>query len=148
MAKRGRSKKNIDNIGNEINTETKPKRKYTKRKSSINDDNNKNESEDNLNTEIEEEPTNPYTNMDYVLNLKYDWVHPSKIALNKANSELHKNYSTWDELSGDGNLSEDFISKYQNEINWYFLLKKQKDFSEKFIKKFKDHFILLRLGLV
>ena len=147
MAKRGRPKKNNDELKNNVNEEsTKPKRKYVKKNKNVEQDNQVDENEK---SQLEEQKNvNPYTDINYVQSLKYDWVHPSKILLNKANSELHKSYKSWDELSADGNLSEDFISKYQNEINWYFLLKKQKDFSEKFIKKFKDHFILLRLGLV
>ena len=68
--------------------------------------------------------------------------------MERANNELKTNYNSWEELSLAGNLSEEFIIKYQNEISWYNLFKKQREFSDKFTKKFKDKFIIIRLGLV
>lgn len=140
MAKRGRPKKNNDS--DSVKDSVKPKRKYNKK--------NKEESKNIESTDpiIEHNVFNQYTDINYVQSLKYDWMHPSKLALLKANNELHKSYKTWDELSSDGNLSESFIDKYENEINWYYLLKHQKNYSESFIKRHKDHFIIMRLGLV
>lgn len=124
----------------------KPKRKYTKRKKNI-ETNENNDSVDFIkdNNVVNQ---NPYTDKNYIENLKFNWVHPSKLALERANNELKTNYNSWEELSSAGNLSEEFIIKYQNEISWYNLFKKQREFSDKFTKKFKDKFIIIRLGLV
>lgn len=135
-------RKNVDSI-NDIIPEQKEKRKYTKRKKSV-------EVNDETNIEVEKtvDIVNHYTSPEYIKNLRYDWVHPSTLALKKANKELNSNYFSWGELSSAGNLSEDFITRYANEIIWYNLFKNQLNFSEKFKNKFKDKFILVRLGLI
>lgn len=125
----------------------KPKRKYTKRKKNIIETNENDVSIESI-KDNDLVNQNPYTEKNYIENLKFNWVHPSKLALERANNELGTKYNSWDELSLAGNLSEEFIIKYQNEINWYNMFKKQKEFSDKFTKKFKDKFIIIRLGLI
>lgn len=140
MGRRPKQKTELEKIPD------KPKRKYTKRKKNIETNENNNSVDSIKDNNVVNQ--NPYTEKNYIENLKFNWVHPSKLALERANNELKTNYNSWEELSSAGNLSEEFIIKYQNEISWYNLFKKQREFSDKFTKKFKDKFIIIRLGLV
>lgn len=89
---------------------------------------------------------------DYIMNhmSKSTWQHPSIELLIHANKDLGTSYKTWNELSNNGHLTESFLTKYETEVNWYAMLKLQKNdnFSEKFKKKYRSKFMLITLELV
>jgi len=57
--------------------------------------------------------------------------------LQQANKILGTKYRTWEDLSCNGHLSEAFVEKFQNKVNWALISRHQK-LSESFIEKFQD----------
>lgn len=96
-----------------------------------------------------------YTLDNYVQGLDSYWVlfhHKPTIIesesdkqLENLNKELKKKYKSWNEASSNYNLSENLVEKYKDYIYWLVFLKSadinNRNFSDKFRKKYKDKFL-------
>ena len=100
--------------------------------------------------------TPEYTIHNYVQGLDSFWVlkYKPKMSiskydeiLNSACEELGKKYNSWEELSKNIKLNEKFLTKYKNYIRWSIFIneckKNNREFSNKFIKKFSDKFSMV-----
>lgn len=72
----------------------------------------------------------------------------------RALKEVNKNhgwkYTDWDTLSNKEDLTDSELEKYENYVNWYDFLSTHPDreFNDKYKKKFKQHLILRTLNLI
>lgn len=103
---------------------------------------------------VEEEKKSEYIpGLDSAWVLKYhsDW-RPSELnLLDIVNKKLGTSYETWNELSEKHeDLSEEFLTQYEGYVSFYHLFKTHNpdNYSVKFKKKMKDHFLIADLDLV
>ena len=79
---------------------------------------------------------------------------PAPTAEERALKEVNKNhgwkYTDWDDLSCNEDLTDAELEKYETYVNWYDFLSTHPDreFNDKYKKKFKQHLILRTLNLI
>lgn len=71
------------------------------------------------------------------------------VKLEELNKKIKTKYKYWDELSRKQTLTEGQLIEYEPFVNWYLYLTYHRDvkYSDKFMKKMKDHFTGFELGL-
>lgn len=87
----------------------------------------------------------------WVMAYKTDWKPSELSVLDQVNKKLGTSYSTWKELSEKHNpMTEEFLTQYEGYISWYHLWKTHnpENYSAKFKKKMRDHFLIAELDLV
>ena len=87
----------------------------------------------------------------WVLSYKTNWRPAEFSVLDQVNKKLGTSYTTWKELSEKHNpMTEEFLTQYESYISWYHLWKTHnpENYSAKFKKKMKDHFLIAELDLV
>lgn len=87
----------------------------------------------------------------WVLSYKTNWRPAEFSVLDQVNKKLGTSYTTWKELSEKHNpMTEEFLTQYEGYISWYHLWKTHnpENYSAKFKKKMKDHFLIAELDLV
>ena len=87
----------------------------------------------------------------WVLSYKSDWKPSDLQLLANVNKKLGTNYESWNELSEKHtDLSEEFLTQYEGYVSFYHLFKTHNpdNYSAKFKKKMKDHFLIADLDLV
>ncbi len=95
----------------------------------------------------------PYLTQKEILNWTKNYCKISRplyvVKLEEINKKLKTKYSYWDELSKNQTLTEALLIEYEPYVNWQMYLSHHRDakFSEKFMKKMKDHFTGFELGL-
>jgi len=69
--------------------------------------------------------------------------------LEEFNKKHNTKYKYWDDLSREHVLTERDLIEYEAFVNWHLYLKKhdESEFTEKFLKKMRDHFSTKSLGL-
>ncbi len=104
--------------------------------------------------EVEPEKKDDYIpglDSDFILKggFKSDFKPRTVIELDIFNKEFKTSYKTWEEASKH-NLTEQQIDKYSGFLNWYSLLSEYRDreFTPKFMKKYRTQFMLLSLHLI
>lgn len=112
--------------------------------------------------EVDDEPVIPVEeekSPEYIPGLDSAWVlkyrsywRPSELnLLDIVNKKLGTSYESWNELSEKHeDLSEEFLTQYEGYVSFYHLFKTHNpdNYSEKFKKKMKDHFLIADLDLV
>lgn len=87
----------------------------------------------------------------WVLSYKTDWKPAELSVLDQVNKKLGTSYSSWKELSEKHHpMTEEFLTQYEGYVSWYHLWKTHnpENYSAKFKKKMKDHFLIAELDLV
>lgn len=87
----------------------------------------------------------------WVLSYRTYWKPAELTLLDQVNKKLGTSYSSWKDLSENHHpMTEEFLTQYESYISWYHLWKTHnpENYSEKFKKKMKDHFLIAELDLV
>ena len=87
----------------------------------------------------------------WVLSYKTDWKPAELTLLDQVNKKLGTSYFSWKDLSENHHpMTEEFLTQYESYISWYHLWKTHspENYSAKFKKKMKDHFLIAELDLV
>lgn len=87
----------------------------------------------------------------WVLSYKTAWKPAELSVLDQVNKKLGTSYSSWKELSEKHHpMTEEFLTQYEGYVSWYHLWKTHnpENYSAKFKKKMRDHFLIAELDLV
>ena len=87
----------------------------------------------------------------WVLSYRTYWKPAELTLLDQVNKKLGTSYSSWKDLSENHHpMTEEFLTQYESYISWYHLWKTHnpENYSAKFKKKMKDHFLIAELDLV
>lgn len=87
----------------------------------------------------------------WILSYKTDWKPTELSVLDQVNKKLGTSYSSWKELSEKHHpMTEEFLTQYEGYVSWYHLWKTHnpENYSAKFKKKMRDHFLIAELDLV